>query len=216
MAEVYIRRAAGPDLPYCYGICLKTGDAGKDASGSYSDPLLLGQYYAAPYFFYDDSLCFVVDDGHRPWGYIVSVADTLMFNRWMEENWLPSLRRHYPQPSPETQSDGEKSLIALIHNSALPRQTPSGPAVQPWVASYPAHLHINILPELQGKGVGRALVETLLDELWSRGCPGVHLGVSIDNTAAQAFYTRLGFSFLQEAPWGFVMGMKNGGMEPKM
>jgi GNAT superfamily N-acetyltransferase len=176
---------------------------------------LLGQYYAAPYFFYEHSLCFVVDDGRRPWGYILSVPDSLAFNRWMETEWLPSLRRCYPQPFPAAKSDHEKKMITLIHQSLMPPDTASDPAVQPWVASYPAHLHINILQELQGKGVGRALVETLLEELWSRGCPGIHLGVSIDNTAAQAFYTRLGFSIIQEASWGFVMGMKNSGTEPQ-
>jgi ribosomal protein S18 acetylase RimI-like enzyme len=51
-------------------------------------------------------------------------------------------------------------------------------------------------------------METLLGELWSRGCPGIHLGLSAVNTAALAFYTRLDFSILQEEPWGFVMGKR--------
>jgi ribosomal protein S18 acetylase RimI-like enzyme len=51
-------------------------------------------------------------------------------------------------------------------------------------------------------------METLLGELWSRGCPGIHLGLSAVNTAALAFYTRLDFSILREEPWGFVMGRR--------
>ena len=30
------------------------------------------------------------------------------------------------------------------------------------VADYPAHLHIDLLPELQGQGFGRALIRRLL------------------------------------------------------
>ncbi|MDR2797203.1 MAG: hypothetical protein LBB80_02570 [Treponema sp.] len=62
---VLVRPACGSDLPYLYEICLKTGDAGNDASGLFYDPLLLGQYYGAPYFFYDPSLCFVAKDLNR-------------------------------------------------------------------------------------------------------------------------------------------------------
>lgn len=205
---VRVRRAAGPDLPYCYEICLKTGDDGKDASAFFSDPLLLGQYYAAPYFFYDLSLCFVVEGDRLPRGYILAAADTPAFNRWMETQWLPPLRHRYPRPFPSAKSDKEQNLITLLHRPLVPPDNSAPPPAPPWLASYPAHLHIDLLPELQGQGWGRVLMETLLGELWSRGCPGIHLGLSAVNTAALAFYTRLDFSILQEEPWGFVMGKR--------
>jgi GNAT superfamily N-acetyltransferase len=169
----------------------------------------LGQYYAAPYFFYDISLCFVAEADRLPRAYILAAEDTAAFKRWMETQWLPPLRRRYPQPFPAAKSDAERDLIARIHRSPLPQDTASGSADPSWLAAYPAHLHIDLLPELQGRGIGRALMETLLEELWSRGCPGIHLGLSAANTAAGAFYTRLDFSVLREEPWGFVMGKKN-------
>jgi ribosomal protein S18 acetylase RimI-like enzyme len=58
---------------------------------------------------------------------------------------------------------------------------------------FPAHLHINLLPEMQGKGWGRRLVQTLVDELRSRSIGGVHLGIDLANTGAAAFYERVGF-----------------------
>jgi ribosomal protein S18 acetylase RimI-like enzyme len=206
---VRLRKAAGPDLPCCYEVCLKTGDEGKDASPLFSDPFLLGQYYAAPYFFYDLSLCFVVEAGGLPGGYILAAGDTAAFNRWLEAQWLPPLRRRYPQPFPRSKSAAEQDLIALIHRPHAPPDDAPGPALPPWLASYPAHLHIDLLPEFQGRGWGRALMDALLEELWRRGCPGLHLGLGAANTGALAFYTRLNFSVLQQEPWGFVMGKKN-------
>ena len=48
------------DLVSLYRICLLTADSGGDASHLYSDPDLVGQFYAAPYAVYEPELCFVV------------------------------------------------------------------------------------------------------------------------------------------------------------
>jgi hypothetical protein len=61
MNDTIIRRAALSDLPYLYEICLKTGDAGKDASALFNDPYLMGQYYATPYLLFPAGICFVVE-----------------------------------------------------------------------------------------------------------------------------------------------------------
>ena len=61
------------------------------------------------------------------------------------------------------------------------------------LAEYPAHLHIDLLPELQGQGFGRRLIDTLRAALAARGVPAVHLGMDAANTGARAFYDRLGF-----------------------
>jgi GNAT superfamily N-acetyltransferase len=158
----------------------------------------------------------VVEGDRLPKGYVLAAVDTAAFNRWMETQWLPILRYRYPRPFPSAQSEEEQNLITRIHHPLVPSglgpmDTGLNPPIPPWLASYPAHLHIDLLPELQGQGWGRALMETLLEELWSRGCPGVHLGVSACNTGAFAFYTRLDFSIVQREPWGFTMGKKNGG-----
>jgi ribosomal protein S18 acetylase RimI-like enzyme len=73
-------------------------------------------------------------------------------------------------------------------------------------AAYPAHLHIDLLPELQGRGIGRRLIDTVLDRLREASVPGVQLGVDPRNTSAQAFYTRLGFAPLPAPPGAFSYG----------
>jgi ribosomal protein S18 acetylase RimI-like enzyme len=198
-----IRPSVDSDVPYLYDICLKTGDAGKDASALFRDPHLLGHYYAAPYHFFDPSLCFVVEEDHTPQGYIVAAGDSAAFYQWLEQGWMPPLRRRYSAPFPPgwARSVYEQRLIDQLRQSAA---LPVG--AYPWLSRYPAHLHINLLPPIQGKGQGKALLHTLFAELGRRNIPGVYLGVSEGNTAARGFYDKTGFSVLREEVWGITMG----------
>ena len=50
----------------------------------------------------------------------------------------------------------------------------------PALAEYPAHLHIDLLPEWQGKGWGRGLMEAFLRGVHAAGAARVHLGVAPD------------------------------------
>lgn len=59
--------------------------------------------------------------------------------------------------------------------------------------AYPAHLHINLLPEARGRGLGGMLVRRWLDELRRLGVPGCHLQTMAENTAAIAFFEAMGF-----------------------
>ncbi len=206
--SILIRPAVQSDIPYLYAICLQTGDSGKDATHVYSDPLLIGQYYAAPYLFHDISLCFIAQEDRIPKGYIIATANTNTFNTWFEENWLPELRLRYPREEADTKTRlQEKQLIIRLHEKVEPYD----PDEHPWICEYPAHLHIDLLPEIQGKGCGRALMDTLLSALEHRHCAGLHLGVSATNTNAIAFYQKLGFCTLEEENWGRIMGRKIGG-----
>jgi ribosomal protein S18 acetylase RimI-like enzyme len=204
MEEILIRRAVLSDLPYVYEICLKTGDGGKDASDLYFDQYLLGHYFAAPYLIFPAGICFAAEYQCRPQGYIIAAPDTAAFNQWMEEQWLPPLRKRYRQPFPPEliRSEKEGQFIGLLHKCHFPIDT----AALPWLAGYPAHLHIDLLPSLQGKGMGRALMDTLFAELERQKVLGLHLGVGSSNKSAIAFYQKLGFSVLQEQEWGLTMG----------
>jgi ribosomal protein S18 acetylase RimI-like enzyme len=206
MAEAaFIRQAHGADVPYLYEICLKTGDNGKDASSLFNDSLLLGQYYAAPYFFHDPLLCFVVED-RVPQGYIVAAEDTIAFKQWLALEWLPPLQRRYADPYPpeKFRSTYEQMIRNLFYQPLIIDPSP------PWLSSYPAHLHIDILPAYQRQGLGAKLIAALFEALENRGCPGVHLGVGMDNPGAVAFYRKLGLETIVEAPWALTLGKSFG------
>lgn len=59
---------------------------------------------------------------------------------------------------------------------------------------YPAHLHVDILPEAQRQGYGTKLVDALVDHLREKGVKGVCLGVGGDNEAGIGFYRKYGFT----------------------
>jgi len=202
LGQITIRRAVLSDLPYFYEICLKTGNEGGDASALFSDPYLIGHYYAAPYLIFESGICFAAEYEYRPQGYIIAVPDTASFKEWMEKQWLPPIRELYRKPFPI--SEKEKEIIELIHD----RKFPIDSAEQPWLTDYPAHLHIDILPCIQGKGYGRVLIDTLFDELARKGVPGLHLGVGSSNQSAIAFYKKMGFTVLKDHDWGLTMGKR--------
>ncbi|MDR3276626.1 MAG: GNAT family N-acetyltransferase [Treponema sp.] len=204
MGDVMIRPATGSDIPYLYEICLKTGDAGKDATDKYHDSYLVGQMFAAPYLFYPDAIALVAEEDSVPRGYILSAPDTGAFYRWMEEVWLPPLRRRYGVPAAlaACKSDIERGTLGGVFWVRREEDLPG------WLASYPAHLHIDLLPEIQGRGTGRALLQAIFDELRARKVPGLHLGVNGANTGAIAFYKKQGLQVLENTPWGFNMGIR--------
>ncbi|GAA4225253.1 hypothetical protein GCM10023075_22480 [Streptosporangium album] len=74
--------------------------------------------------------------------------------------------------------------------------------IYPDLAAYPAHLHIDLLPDHRRRGHGRALMNAFLDALHHKGVSAVHLGMVTVNTPARAFYDRLGFHEIQVADPG--------------
>jgi ribosomal protein S18 acetylase RimI-like enzyme len=176
-------------------ICLRTGDNGQDATGLHSSDDLLSDIYALPYVDREPELVFVVDNGERAVGYILGVSDTRAFAEWFSAEW-------WPRVGGKHRGDGqlERAVVASAEN---PKRM-----LIAAVDEYPAHLHIDLLPEAQGQGLGRRLIETLAAALAERGIPGLHLVVGADNTNAQAFYRRVGFSELASDADGVVMGMK--------
>lgn len=189
-----IRPFQPDDLEGLYEVCLKTGDSGQDATALYRDRHLLGAIYAAPYGRFAPDLALVVEDQGCVAGYILGTADTRSFEALLEDRWWPVLRAAHPDPQaiPWAQRTPDQRIERLFHKPAI--------APDSLVAAYPAHLHINLLPHLQGQGMGERLIDTWLAAVKAAGAPAVHLGVSEANTRAQRFYDIYGFSRFSEQP----------------
>ncbi len=185
------------DLSGVYRVCLLTGRSGRDASALHDDPDLLGHVWAGAYLVFPDAVSRVLHDDRGVAGYCVGVPDTAALDDWLEEVWLPPLRERYPTGSGRTPADA--GLVEQLHHP-----TRSDAEL---LATHPAHLHVDLLPRLQGQGWGRRIVSAVLDALAEAGAPGVHLGVDEENTGAHAFYDRLGFTELRRAPGARIVGM---------
>ncbi|WP_156760547.1 GNAT family N-acetyltransferase [Microbacterium karelineae] len=180
-------------------VCVRTADAGSDARGL-ADDRLWGDVWAVPYAERDPGLCWVAEssDG-RVVGYLVATDDTEGFAAWFRDAWWPARSARYEVSEPTAR-----------HSWILSYAAARGPGREPHAATHPAHLHIDLLPEAQGQGLGRRLIGTLCAELRRRRVPAVHLVASAANHGAVAFYERLGFARLPSdgadtAPFGLVL-----------
>ena len=64
-------------------------------------------------------------------------------------------------------------------------------------SAFPAHLHINCLPEYQGIGIGKKLMERFFCDLSARQVRGVHI-ITSGEARNIGFYHRLEFDFVAE------------------
>ena len=154
-----------------------------------------------PYVMLAGGIGFVALDADGPAGYVLAALDTRRFESECEEKWWPALRARYRDPGPHPATPDEE-LIALIHRPEVARNEV--------VARFPAHLHIDLLPRIQGRGVGRLLMNRILGALSSHGVDGVHLGADAANQRAIGFYQHLGFSVLEADDLEVVMGIRLG------
>ncbi|MEO8906912.1 MAG: GNAT family N-acetyltransferase [Microbacteriaceae bacterium] len=164
-------------------ICVRTGELGGDATGMHVSDGLLPDIYVLPYVEFEPDLAYLADTGDHVAGYLVATADTRAFVARYRAEWLPGFAQRYARAEPPVTASDQ-----IIEVGYTPERM-----LIPELDAYPAHLHIDLLPELQGQGLGRTLIRRLLAELRERGVPGVHLGVSPRNVSARGFYAALGF-----------------------
>lgn len=187
--SVRIRPYQPTDLDDLYRICLQTADDGQDGTPVFRDPRLPGDVYLAPYVTCEPSLAFVAQDAEGVAGYIVAAIDSRAFEQRLEDDWWPVLRSRYPEPSPEVAEalpTQERNALADIHHH--------WDTADELASRFPSHMHIDLLPRMQGRGIGRKLIETLVAGLRDQGSPGLHLIVGDGNPKAVGFYRHVGFA----------------------
>ena len=206
MSRHAIDHASITDLAVLEEICELTADAGHDPKPERRYPGLLPAVWLTPYLTQPETTAIVVRDREgggakgRVIGYCIAAWDAQSFEERLEELWWPRVRSRFESHV----EDFTPADLEVWERIAHPVRTQAT-----WVAQYPAELHLDILPEGQGAGLGRALMGALFEDLRGRGLPGVHLGVDPANTGAQAFYERLGFEVLVPASAGGpVYGMR--------
>jgi ribosomal protein S18 acetylase RimI-like enzyme len=180
-------------------ICLATGRSGGHGGGWLRWDTLLADIWALPYVDLCPDSAYVADVDGRARGYILCAPDTRAFVQQLRARWLPGFEHAYPLSGVDADSDTARIVRTGRDIDRL---------LIPELDHYPAHLHIDLLPELQGQGSGRVLMRTLLAELRSRGVSGVWLEYAADNTGAAAFYRRLGFEPLPSGEHGTRVGIR--------
>jgi GNAT superfamily N-acetyltransferase len=186
-----IRNARPDDLEAIYEISLLTGEAGQDASALYRDRKMIGHIYSAPYVTLSPETSFVVEDTDGVAGYVVGPYDTPVFEDCLEREWWPALRARYPAPQGDPEGwNADQRRSFTIHN---PQRAFAARA-----AEFPAHIHMNMLPRLQGQGLGTRLLDRWMTSARQAGVKGVHLGTNAGNIGGQRFWASRGFERLAQ------------------
>jgi GNAT superfamily N-acetyltransferase len=183
-----IRPFCADDLDALYRISLATGHAGGDASHLYADPMLMGHIYSAPYALLEPQLALVVEDGTGVAGFAVGTTDTVAWERRLEQNWWPALRQRHAMPAEADAAawTPDQRRAVMIHRP---------PVTPPIVAlSHPAHLHLNLLPCLQGHGIGTRLFDQWRSLARALGATALHVAVNRANIGAASFWRKMGFA----------------------
>jgi ribosomal protein S18 acetylase RimI-like enzyme len=118
-----------------------------------------------------------------PVGFVAGSTDPRGFySRLLKRDWLKfslsSVSAIFRQPSVF-----KRIARGLLH-----------PGCNPLGADVAGLFSIGVLPELQGTGAGKLLIQAFLYEAASRGCKRVFLSTDRDNNEAiNAFYMKMGF-----------------------
>ncbi len=133
--------------------------------------------------------CFVaVDENDKPIGYIYGVKD---YDKYQEN--FGEYINHVAEI--EDRRFLAEALTEMYDHAIYKKD-------------YPAHLHIDILPDYQSMGIGSKLIKAFCDHLKEQNIKGVMLIVGSDNDGARRFYERNGFNLLQDVPTGAAYGKK--------
>lgn len=169
---------------------------------------------------YEDAKKICLGTGAGPLGQFPDFTVTTFLDYYVEiepENCFLATNEQgvvvgYVLCSENTKEWAEKFKNEFVSRIAIPplKEVAIGTSMTllPFADDYQAHLHIDLLEEAQGKGVGRKLMETLYEHLRKKNVKGIILNVAVDNTGAQEFYKKLGYSVLQTNENEIVMGIK--------
>lgn len=137
--------------------------------------------------------CFVaVDDDDNAIAYIICTENYDAYRKIFLEEYVPRL---------------DENMVVWNFNA---KQGAIGSTVlqEKYKEEYPAHLHIDVLPEYHRKGIGHMLVNTLKEHLHNKGICGVMLTVGSKNMVGRGFYDKYGFDFLEQVGDDVAYGLK--------
>lgn len=133
--------------------------------------------------------CFVAaDENDRAIGYVICTEDFDAFKERFVKDYYTRIKNW--------EFRRRKSALRSI----IPHEK--------YKEEYPAHLHIDILPEYQRMGLGHKMTDVLLEHLKKKGIKGIMLTTWIKNEKGRGFYDKYGFTLLEEMKNCAVYGLK--------
>lgn len=203
MTETEVRKFTPADRHAIEDICYQTGFMGDSAGRFWKHKPSFVEIWVSPYIDLEPNSLFVAVKDGKIAGYLTGCLDTSSGPQ-LEALMMATIARHKLFFRPGTAG----FLFRAMLDNLRDRQKASGELLdQRW----PAHLHINLLPEARGTGLGSDLMEAWLAQLRQCAVPGCHLSTILENRRAVGFFERKGFQkYGQPAPISGMRG-ENGG-----
>lgn len=190
-------------------ICCETGDRGDPVESLYSDRELVADIVTRYYTDFEPDCSWVAEVNGSVAGYLTGALSTRRYARVMA--------RRIVAPA---------ALRALLRGALLRAETwrmlrsgfrnlrNHGRRFQGDLDRFPAHIHINLLPDARGRGMGRQLLRAFSELAASRAVAGVHVTVRADHPRGIAFFRRMGFAEIGGFP--IVLPARGGVLEERV
>jgi ribosomal protein S18 acetylase RimI-like enzyme len=163
---------------------------GEPVEAFLEDRNLFCEAFCASYTDLEPERVWVAASGGRVVGTLLGCADTGRHQRLWRREVLPTVVKRW--------LTGHYRIGPLTWRYAFNQAVASLKGEHAWalLEPYPAHLHINVDARWRGRGLGKQLIESYMEQLRELGVPGVHLFTTSLNRAATALYTKVGFQLL--------------------
>ncbi len=189
-------------------ICYRTGFYGEDLTKQkvFKDKKLFAMRFVLHYTRFQPEFCFVYKENGKVAGYVVGTDNTKeqeadftksMYPRIIMRMYLFTWWYSY------TSFRHIKSFLKPESESVLDNSS---------IEKYPAHLHMNVLPGFQSRGIGQQLLDAFVSTMRDNDVAGIHLGTSSENKKAVPFYEKNKFVLLKQLDsdmWGTGTRLKS-------
>lgn len=206
MPEIVIRECQKTDEEGVLNVCYKTGYMGEDLTGTnkFNDIKLFGYLFCLYYLRFETKNCFVAVDksnDDKIAGYILGTLDSRKQEKQFAMKMLWKIISRVLFLTSWRYNESFRSVLYFLNNLG-PKQK-----IENLYEEYPAHLHINVLPEYQHLGIGSKLLSKFEEHLRTYKVPGVHLATSNRNVKAIPFYHKKGYELILEQKTRFWKGV---------
>jgi RimJ/RimL family protein N-acetyltransferase len=199
VTEVEVRRFAEADRAQLLALSGRAGEGAPTAS-LWGHEESEAAVYLTPYLDHEpDSVFVAVVDG-EPAGYLAGSLGTAVPSENARMDRAIREYRLFLRRGPALFF--ARSLLDMA-GATLRRQPTAGELDDP---RWPAHLHINLVPQARGTGAAAELMERWFDRLRDTDTPGCYLQTLVENARAVRFFERTGF--VAHGPTPLVPGLR--------
>ncbi len=186
--EIIVRRYRAEDRAAVRLVAYETGYLGDSAKRYWRDFPSFADIWTSYYTDHEPKSVFVAEGKSGVVGYLVGCVESAH-----APTPAAALARQLIRRALLLRSGTAGFLWRSIWDAARQRQSPTGVLND---RRWPSHLHVNLLHEARGRGVGSQLMKAWFWRLREVGSPGCHLATLTENTTALAFFERMGFRHL--------------------